>query len=209
MNDVTRRRLLAAGALGSVGVAAGCLDGAGPAADDETEPDDAGDDTDPSDDETADPVTDEIDHEDPTGSVAFVEPEDGDTVESPFTVELEVTDFDLVATGDNGELADDTGHHHILIDREPVDPGEPITDGPGYLHLDGGEEEMELDLSEGEYTLIAQPGDSAHVAFDMTDEIAISVENGNGEHDPDDEGAFPVDDADDAADDGDDDTDDE
>ncbi len=189
MRDPARRHVIVAGGTLGIGALAGCInpeDGEGPEPDEENGA--------PADDTGVD-----IDHENPAGSVEFVEPEDCDTVESPFTVELETTDFDVTG-GEEGELADDTGHHHILIDRDPVEPGDVIPDGPGYLHLNHGETETELDLSAGEYDLIAQPGDGSHTAFDMTDEISITVENGDGEHDPDDDAPFPQDDADDDAD---------
>ena len=207
MRDTTRRRLIAVGGAVGLSALAGCLD-AGPAGDDGTEADDA---------------DQEVDHEQSEGNVEIVDPEDGDTVESPFTVEMDVEDFELVPTdegpseagveeeGENGadaddnnddeeagELADDTGHLHVIVDRDPFEPGEEIPEASGIIHLGDGDTEAEVDLSEGEYDLVAQASDSAHIAFDAVDEISITVENGseNGEHDPDDDGGLPDEDDD-------------
>ena len=199
MIDCTRRRLIAAGSAAGLSILAGCADDAGddgdPANDDDGpyEADDTGDENGQDDDGTDDEAQD-VDYDNPAGSVSFVEPGDGDTVESPFTVEMEVSDFELVST-DDGEIDDDTGHLHVLVDSDPIEPGDNIPEASGYLHLDDGDTEAELDLSDGEYDLVAQAGDSGHIAFDLVDEISITVENGDGEHDPaEDEAPFPQDD---------------
>ncbi len=107
----------------------------------------------------------------------------GDEVTSPFTVEMEADDIDIVPSGGPrpGE-----GHFHILVDIPCVLGGEVIPEGPGYLHFDGGETSAELTLEPGTHDLCLQVADGAHVAFTpsepgpsaaKTHEIEITVKD--------------------------------
>ena len=99
---------------------------------------------------------------------------------------MEIEDFELQAVdADDGNDGDDddeadapddgAGHLHVIVDEGCVEPGYVIPFEDGYLHLDEGESETELDLEPGEYDLCAQAGDDQHNAYDMIEELSIEV----------------------------------
>lgn len=167
----TRRRLLTAGTAASLALVAGCLDGT----------QDPGEEPDAEGPEGEEEPVDEIVHEDPEGGVEIVDSEDGDEVESPVVVvELGVEAFELEAA-DEDDLQEGQGHHHVLVDREPIDSGDPIPHEEGSEHLVDGVGEIELDLEPAEYDLVAQFADGAHIAYDATDEVSVEVAGGDGD----------------------------
>jgi hypothetical protein len=112
----------------------------------------------------------------PPGAEAyFIEPADGATVKSPVTVK-----FGLKAMGVAPALVDwpDTGHHHLLIDREPISPGSLIPNDPQALHFSGGQTETQVTLPPGTHTLILQLGDHqdiVHLPAVVSKKITITV----------------------------------
>ena len=56
--------------------------------------------------------------------VTIVSPEDRATVRLPFTVDWEVTEFEV--TGETGSTDPDRGYFGVVIDRDPQPPGEPL-----------------------------------------------------------------------------------
>jgi hypothetical protein len=97
----------------------------------------------------------------PPGAEAyFIDPADGATVKSPFTVK-----FGLKGFGVAPALVDwpDTGHFHLLIDRESIPPGAPIPIDATALDFAGGQTEAQVTLPPGTHTLILQIGDYQHI----------------------------------------------
>lgn len=191
----TRRRLLAAsGAIGLTAVA-GCTDAvpdgededdedgdegepeAEPATDVEDDPEEEALDDEAEEEEVEEEVegepAEDVDYEDPDGSVSFAEPEDGDEVTSPVEIVMEADDFEVESAG--GEPEDGQGHLHVLVDVDCVEPGEPIPFTDRHNHFGDGETEVELDFEPGEYDLCLQASDAGHIAYDLTDEISITV----------------------------------
>lgn len=105
--------------------------------------------------------------------VAFAAPADGDTVASPVTVEMEATDLTVEAAG---EVNEDAGHMHIMIDTDCVAEGEVIPNDDNHRHFGDGSTSTELELEAGEHTLCLQLADGEHVATSYTDTITITVE---------------------------------
>ena len=204
----TRRRYLAGAALGLAGLA-GCTDGgpgeednesAGdePPAEEETADEQEGeqlennestegqnpDDQNQSDESNESNESDEgnvenIDYENTDGEVSFVQPEDGDEVSSPVTIEAEVENFEL-RPAEEEEAEQGAGHLHVIVDQGCLQPEYAIPQEEGYHHLSEGETETELDLEPGEHDLCLQASDAMHLAYDMTDEITITVADGEG-----------------------------
>jgi hypothetical protein len=115
----------------------------------------------------------------PDAAATFVSPSDGDTVTSPFTVELAADGVELVPAG---EPMAGEGHLHVLADIGCYDTGEVIP-GPsdedevqGRFHLGDGSESREIALEPGEYELCVQLGDGVHTAFGETETITVTVE---------------------------------
>jgi hypothetical protein len=147
---------------------------------------DVGADGDATDDAVAEEATDEpIEPEEytvtaqPDATATFVSPSDGDTVTSPFTVELAAEGVELVPAG--APVAGE-GHLHVLADIGCYDTGEVIP-GPsdedeaeGRFHLGDGSDAREITLEPGDYELCVQLGDGVHTAFGETETITVTVE---------------------------------
>lgn len=106
-------------------------------------------------------------------SVSFSGISDGDTVSSPVSVGFEATNFTIEEAG---EIAENAGHMHVMIDVGCVEVGETIPADDQHVHFGDGSTAADLELEPGEHDLCLQAGDGAHVALDLTDEITITVE---------------------------------
>jgi hypothetical protein len=95
-------------------------------------------------------------------SVSFVEPADGATVASPFKVKFAVTGMQVKPAGD---MAANTGHHHLLINAAPVKAGEVVPADEHHLHFGKGQTETEVKLAPGTYTLTMQFANGAHQSY--------------------------------------------
>lgn len=97
----------------------------------------------------------------PAGAqVYFIEPADGASVKSPVTVK-----FGLKGIGVAPALVEwpNTGHHHLLVDREAVPTGTVIPNDPTSIHFGGGQTEAQVTLAPGTHTLILELGDHQHI----------------------------------------------
>ena len=113
--------------------------------------------------------------DEPAGEVSFVQPEDGDSVVSPFEVKM-------VATGVNVEPAsagvnEGAGHHHIIINTDLPPAGSSIPSDDQYRHFGKGQTETVLDLPVGEHTLRLSFANGDHHPYDpaITDTVEITV----------------------------------
>jgi len=120
----------------------------------------------------------------PEAKVYFVNISDGDTVKSPFTVVFGLSGMGVAPAGTEKE---NTGHHHLLIDRPPfgqgADGAEELANGlpadENHMHFGGGQTEVTLDLAPGPHTLQLVLGDAGHVPHSppiMSEVITITVE---------------------------------
>ena len=100
--------------------------------------------------------------------VYFIGLADGDTVSSPLTVRFGLSGMGVAPAGVEKE---NTGHHHLLVDRPPLGQGEDGADEFDYalpndehhLHFGGGQTEVTLELAPGQHTLQLVLGDWSHV----------------------------------------------
>lgn len=115
--------------------------------------------------------------------VYFINVEDGATVSAPVTVAFGLKGMGVAPAGTEKE---NTGHHHILIDRAPLGEGaedaEMMENGlpadDNHMHFGGGQTEVSLDLGPGTHTLQLVLGDLNHVPHDppvMSEVISITV----------------------------------
>ncbi|WP_052668121.1 DUF4399 domain-containing protein [Nitriliruptor alkaliphilus] len=127
------------------------------------------------------PVADEYAIEDQPDDAAasFVSPEDGDTVDSPFTVELDAENVTLTEVGDP---AAGEAHLHVTADIGCYETGD-IIPGPsdedeaeGRFHLGDGSDSRSIELEPGTYELCVQLADGVHRAFGETETITVTVE---------------------------------
>ena len=106
-------------------------------------------------------------------SASFAAPEDGATVTNPVEIEMTAGNFTVE---ESGEITQNAGHFHVLVDRDPVAAGEMIPNDDGHVHFGDGATIAELDLAFGEHTLVLQPSNGAHEAYPIHEEITVTVE---------------------------------
>lgn len=109
--------------------------------------------------------------------VYIVEPADGATVPETFTVKFGLSGMDLAPAGVQKE---NTGHHHLLIDKEELpDLTASLPATEQIRHFGKAQTEAEITLSPGEHTLRLLLGNYAHVPHDnpaISEPITVTVE---------------------------------
>ncbi|WP_254841298.1 DUF4399 domain-containing protein [Natronomonas marina] len=106
-------------------------------------------------------------------SVAFGTPEDGATAANGVTVSMTAENFTIESSG---EVNENSGHFHIVIDEGPVETGETIPNDDSHLHYGDGSTRTVLDLEPGTHELTLQVGDGKHRALPLTDTVEVTVE---------------------------------
>lgn len=91
--------------------------------------------------------------------VYIISPVDGATVTSPVTVRFGLKGMGVAPAG---VPMDGTGHHHLLIDVDSIDPTQPIPADERHIHFGKGQTETTLELSPGEHVLQLVLGDHLH-----------------------------------------------
>ena len=120
----------------------------------------------------------------PGAKVYFIDLADGDTVESPLTIRFGLAGMGVAPAGVDFE---NTGHHHLLVDREPIGEGPEGAEEFDYampadehlIHFGGGQTETVLELPPGDHTLQLVLGDMNHIPHDppvMSPVITVTVE---------------------------------
>ncbi len=114
----------------------------------------------------------------------FVNLEDGDTVTSPVKIIFGLSGMGVAPAGVDKE---NTGHHHVLINRPPIGKSEDgeeefnayIIADDQHLHFGKGQTEAEIELPPGTHTLQLVLGDKDHIPHNppvFSDVIKITVE---------------------------------
>ena len=109
------------------------------------------------------------------GTIEIVSPADGETVATTFTVVLQAS---YVTVEPAGEIRNNAGHFHILVDEPYIEAGEVVPNDETHIHMGDGSRERELQLEPGAHTLRVQLADGAHRAYGgdgMRTEINITV----------------------------------
>ena len=121
----------------------------------------------------------------PDGALVYIANiEDGATVASPVTIMFGLENMGVAPAGGDFE---NTGHHHLLINRAPMGQGADgaeeltyaIPADDNHRHFGGGQTQVTLDLPAGSHTLQLVLGDQFHIPHDppvMSDVITINVE---------------------------------
>jgi len=108
---------------------------------------------------------------------------DGDTVTGPVKVIFGLSGMGVAPAGTEKE---NTGHHHVLLNRVPFGEGEDDADmtesgiwgDDNHIHFGGGQTETTLDLAPGTHTIQLVFGDLNHVPHNppvMSEQITITV----------------------------------
>jgi len=106
--------------------------------------------------------------------VYFIEPANGATVTSPFKVRFGLKGMEIKPAG---EQVAGTGHHHLLINRESLAPGQIIPADDVHIHFGKGQTETEVALKPGTYKLTMQFADGFHLSYgkDMSATLMVTV----------------------------------
>jgi hypothetical protein len=110
--------------------------------------------------------------------------EDGATVSSPLTVRFGLAGMGVAPAGVEVE---NTGHHHLMIDRPPLGEGEfgaeefelPLPSDENHRHFGGGQTQVTIELAPGDHSLQLVLADHGHVPHDpplVSDRITVTVE---------------------------------
>ncbi|MEM6634352.1 MAG: DUF4399 domain-containing protein [Pseudomonadota bacterium] len=116
--------------------------------------------------------------------VYFANIADGDSVSAPVTIVFGLSGMGVAPAGTE---VDNTGHHHLLVNREALGENEfgerefreGLPNDENHMHFGGGQTEVTLDLSAGEHTLQLVFADANHIPHDppvVSDVITIVVE---------------------------------
>ena len=113
----------------------------------------------------------------PDDAVVYIaEPADGEVLPETFTVKFGLSGMDLAPAGEDRE---NTGHHHLLIDKPELDLTTSLPATEQIRHFGKAQTETELTLSPGEHTLQLVLGNYAHIPHDrpvMSEPITVTVE---------------------------------
>jgi hypothetical protein len=120
----------------------------------------------------------------PEAKVYFVNLNDGDKLNGPVKAVFGLTGMGVAPAGTEKE---NTGHHHLLLNRPPIGQGEDGADefvynipaDENHIHYGGGQTETVLELEPGTHTLQLVLGDLNHIPHDppiFSDVITITVE---------------------------------
>lgn len=117
-------------------------------------------------------------------AVYFVNLRDGDTVSSPVKVVFGLSGMGVAPAGVEAE---NTGHHHLLVDRPALGEGPGRADeldanlpaDDHHRHFGKGQTETVVELAPGSHTLQLVLGDKDHIPHDppvASQVITITVE---------------------------------
>ena len=109
-------------------------------------------------------------------SVFIVEPADGATVTSPFTVKFGVKGMTIAPAGTD---APNSGHHHLLIDVADLpDMKLPLPANERIVHFGKGQTETQVALPPGKHTLQLVFANYLHIPHDppvVSQRITVTV----------------------------------
>ena len=108
-------------------------------------------------------------------NVFFKNIKEGDTLISPFKVEMGVSGMRIKPAG---QIEAGTGHHHILLNRAFMKYGDIIPMDTQHLHYGKGDTVVTLNLPAGEHQLTLQFANGMHMSYgeQFSNTINIYVE---------------------------------
>ncbi|ALO36427.1 rod shape-determining protein RodA [Colwellia sp. MT41] len=110
-----------------------------------------------------------------SANVYIISPSDGATVSTTFTVKFGLKDMGVAPAGMEKK---NTGHHHLLIDKDSL-PAFDMPMGGDVKHFGGGQTQTTLTLPKGKHTLQLILGDHHHIPHKpavVSKKITITVE---------------------------------
>ena len=109
----------------------------------------------------------------PAGAkVYFKNLKDGQTVSSPFKVEMGA---DNIAVDTARDIKPASGHHHILIGLDSIPSGMIVPKDSVHLHFGNAQKEAELTLPPGKHKISLQFADGIHRSYGSKLSTTITV----------------------------------
>jgi hypothetical protein len=109
----------------------------------------------------------------PGAKVYFKNLKNGETVKSPFKVEMGVKNIKVDSAGN---IVAGEGHHHILIDAgDSVAAGQVIPKDAQHMHFGKGQTSTTLSLPPGKHRLTLQLADGIHRSYGSQLSATIEV----------------------------------
>jgi len=97
-----------------------------------------------------------------SSKVFFKNISNGDTLESPFSIEMGIVGMKIKPAG---PLEAGTGHHHLIIDKGFMNYGEIIPMDSNHLHYGKGDSIATISLPSGDHTLTLQFANGVHMSY--------------------------------------------
>ena len=118
---------------------------------------------------------DPMEHDTAKARVFFEEPKEGAKVRSPAKLVFGVEGMEVRPAG---ELVENTGHHHVIIDSKGIEAGQAVPKDEQHIHFGKGQTEAEIELPPGQHTLTMQFADGNHMSYGevMAATVTITVE---------------------------------
>ncbi len=111
----------------------------------------------------------------PAGArVYFIGMHDGDTVPQHLTLHFGLENMGVAPAGIERP---NTGHHHLLIDSDPLPMNQPIPNDPKHLHFGAGQTEATVTLPLGKHRLQLLFADFRHIPFDPSVQSEVITVN--------------------------------
>jgi Domain of unknown function (DUF4399) len=104
--------------------------------------------------------------------VFFANLKDGQTVKSPFKVEMGVEGIGLDTAG---TIRQASGHHHILVNLDSLTAGTVIPMDSTHLHFGKAQQSAEVKLAPGKYKLTLQYADGIHRSYGARLSTSVNV----------------------------------
>jgi len=115
--------------------------------------------------------------------VFFIAPKEGaivqGTPDKDGMIEVAVTmGVQGMAVKPAGQKAENTGHHHIIVDSAGIPKGQPVPKDAQHIHFGKGQTEAKVKLTAGRHKLTMQFADYAHLSYgpQMATTIEITVQ---------------------------------
>jgi hypothetical protein len=114
--------------------------------------------------------------------VFFKFPQDKAKVFSPVALAFGLEGKEISPAGQNMEDKS-KGHHHVVIDGEPVAAGTAVPADDKHVHFGKGQTEAKLELKPGKHKLTMQFADGAHLSYgpELAATIEVDVVESKGE----------------------------
>ncbi len=107
--------------------------------------------------------------------VYFISPKNGETIHGPITVRFGLTGMGVAPAG---TVAENTGHHHLIVDSQLPPMDQPLPKDATHLHFGKGQTETVLTLAPGKHTLQLVFADANHIPHNPpvnSEQITITV----------------------------------